>query len=57
MKSEQPVCYRGPLLGQTDGQTLYRYVDPASHTVRAMPTVHIEVQTCGNGSIVQLSWC
>jgi len=29
---QQPVCCCGPMLGQTDGWTPYRYIDPVPHT-------------------------
>ena len=32
---QQWVCCCGPVLGQTDGRTLYRFIDPVPHTVRA----------------------
>jgi len=25
------------MVGQTDGRTLYRFIDPATHTMRAVP--------------------
>ena len=33
----ETVCCCGPMLGQTDGRTPYRFVDPAAHAMRAVP--------------------
>jgi len=32
-------------MGQTDGQTLYRYIDPALHIMRAVPVTTVQSET------------
>ena len=34
---QQRVCCCGPMLGQTDGRTLYRFIDPVHHTMQEVP--------------------
>jgi len=33
------LLQRAKLMGQTDGRSPYRYIDPAAHTMRAVPII------------------
>jgi len=36
---QQRLCCYGPMLGQTDGRTPFRFMDPGPHTTRAVPII------------------
>ena len=36
---QQQICCYGPMLGQTDGWTPDRFIDPARHTMRSVPVI------------------
>ena len=45
---QQRVCCRGSVLGQTDGRTPYRFIDPAPRTTRAAPMMKCANVFTGN---------
>ena len=53
---QQRGCCCVSMLGQTGGRTLYRYVRPVPHTVRAMPTIRLNVlciRRCSLGTVTR----
>jgi len=47
---QQRVCCCGPVLGQTDGRTPFRYTDPAPHTLRTVRITMLLLLLQRNGS-------